>query len=473
MFTLRKMKTIVFTYLFLIVGLQGFAQTDSISVLSYETFMQLVKANHPLAKQADLQVTKSNSSLLQSKGAFDPKLFTEVGQKYYDDKEYYSLVDGGVKLPTKVGVEVKGGYTNNSGYYLNPENNTPDQGLWYAGISVPIGQGLIIDKRRAQLKQAELFVTISEQERKLMYNELLYKAGKAYWDWFKAYSVQRIYEEAVTIADARLKAVKNSARLGDKPAVDTLEAGIQVQNRILNFQQAQLDFKNTTALLSVYLWSEEVVPLELVEGVFPEISEAAGPVPIDNYYMSMLDSLNFTHPELVKMSYKIAQLEVDKKLKKEMIKPQLNLNYNALLQPQGGDTFSNYSINNYKWGLEFSMPIFIRKERGALKLADAKIMEANFQNKDKQAKIRVNVSQALNEWQTTLDQYNLYKQTVEDYRNLLQAERRLFTIGESSLFMINSRESSYIKAQIKLAELLAKNRKSELSATYSMGVLFN
>ena len=168
------MKRIVFAYLFFASSLHSYSQTDSSSVLPYETFMEIVQANHPLAKQADLQVTKGNSSLLQSKGAFDPKLFTEVSQKYFDDKEYYNLVDGGIKLPTKIGVEVKGGYTNNSGYYLNPENNMPDEGLWYAGVSVPIGQGLLIDKRRAQLKQAELYVSISEQERTIMYNELLY-----------------------------------------------------------------------------------------------------------------------------------------------------------------------------------------------------------------------------------------------------------------------------------------------------------
>ncbi|MCB0495383.1 MAG: TolC family protein [Cyclobacteriaceae bacterium] len=467
------MKRIVFAYLFFASSLHSYSQTDSSSVLPYETFMEIVQANHPLAKQADLQVTKGNSSLLQSKGAFDPKLFTEVSQKYFDDKEYYNLVDGGIKLPTKIGVEVKGGYTNNSGYYLNPENNMPDEGLWYAGVSVPIGQGLLIDKRRAQLKQAELYVSISEQERTIMYNELLYEAGKAYWDWFKAYSVQRIYEEAVTIANTRLQAVKNSAKLGDKPSVDTLEAGIQVQNRVLNFQQATLDYKNATALLSVYLWSDEAIPLELTEGVVPETASAVEPMAVDDFYLTRLDSIEFTHPELAKMNYKIAQLEVDKKLKKEMLKPQLNLNYNALVQPLGSETFSSYSINNYKWGLEFSMPVFIRKERGALKLAEAKIQEANYVNRDKQAKLRAKVSFALNEWQTTLDQYNLYKQTVEDYRNLLEAERRLFNIGESSLFMINSRESSYISAQIKLAELLTKNRKSELSTIYSLGMLFS
>lgn len=465
------MKNQVLIFL-LFVGFEVQAQTDSLSVLSYETYMELVRANHPLARQADLQLVKGTSTVMQSKGAFDPKLFTEVGQKYFEDKEYYNLVDGGIKLPTKIGVEFKGGYTNNSGYYLNPENTTPGEGLWYAGVSVPIGQGLIIDKRRAQLKQAELYLSISEQERRQMYNELLYEAGKAYWDWFKTYSVQQIYEEAVTIANIRLRAVKNSARLGDKPAVDTLEAGIQVQNRRLYLQQALLDFQNSTALLSVYLWSDNGAPLETVEGVIPEIGEQVEPVMVDDFYRSRLDSINYFHPELAKMNFKIAQLEVDKKLKKEMIKPQLNLNYNALVQPMGSETFANYSVNNYKWGLEFSMPVFIRKERGALKLADAKLKEATYQNKDKQAKIRAKVTFALNEWKTTLDQYNLYQQTVKDYKMLLEAERRLFNAGESSLFMINSRESSYINAQIKLAELLTKNRKSELGTTYSIGMLY-
>lgn len=467
------MKNWVLIFLFFVIGFEVKSQSDSLSILSYENYMELVRANHPLAKQADLQLIKGQSSLMQSKGAFDPKLFTELGQKYFEGKEYYNQVDGGVKLPTKFGVELKGGYTNNSGYYLNPENTTPDEGLWYAGISVPIGQGLIIDKRRAQLKQAELYVTISEQERKLMYNELLYEAGKAYWDWFKSYRVQQVYEEAVTIANIRLRAVKNAAQLGDKPAVDTLEAGIQVQNRKLYLQQAILDFNNATAILSVYLWSENGRPLDIAVGVVPENGEQVEPVMVDEYYRSRLDSITYNHPELAKMNYKIAQLEVDKKLKKEMIKPQLNLNYNALVQPMGNETFANYSVNNYKWGLEFSMPVFIRKERGALKLADAKLQEAAYQNQDKQAKIRAKVIYALNEWQTTLDQYTLYEQTVKDYKNLLEAERRLFNAGESSLFMINSRESSYINARIKLAELLTKNRKSELGTIYSLGKLYN
>ena len=44
-------------------------------------------------------------------------------------------------------------------------------------------------------------------------------------------------------------------------------------------------------------------------------------------------------------------------------------------------------------------------------------------------------------------------------------------IGKTSLFMINSREMSYINAQLKLNEIINKNKKAALDAEYSFGLL--
>jgi outer membrane protein TolC len=40
------------------------------------------------------------------------------------------------------------------------------------------------------------------------------------------------------------------------------------------------------------------------------------------------------------------------------------------------------------------------------------------------------------------------KDLVNSYKTMLSSEERLFTFGESSLFLINSRESSLISAQL-------------------------
>lgn len=56
-----------------------------------------------------------------------------------------------------------------------------------------------------------------------------------------------------------------------------------------------------------------------------------------------------------------------------------------------------------------------------------------------------------------------------DLNVLLQGERRKFEVGESSIFMVNTREIAYINAQIKLIEFINKNQQSALSTYYAYG----
>jgi outer membrane protein TolC len=154
-----------------------------------------------------------------------------------------------------------------------------------------------------------------------------------------------------------------------------------------------------------------------------------------------------------------------------MLKPQLNLKYNLLTESTGNQVINGISPNDYTWGASFQMPLFIRKERGDLELARIKIQETELDLKQKQAHIQFKANAALNDWQNTVDQFDLYTETVTNYFDLLQGERQLFLGGESSLFMVNSREMSYIQASIKLAEIAAKNRKAKLMTDYILGIL--
>ena len=57
------------------------------------------------------------------------------------------------------------------------------------------------------------------------------------------------------------------------------------------------------------------------------------------------------------------------------------------------------------------------------------------------------------------------------YRQLADAERILFLNGESSLFLVNAREISYLSAQGKLIETLSKTNKLNLSEQFISGKL--
>jgi outer membrane protein TolC len=447
------------------------AQTDEVNLLIFDAFMDQVKTHHPLAMQADLRLDKGDAKLRKARGGFDPKVFSDVSQKYFSDKQYYSVINSGLKIPTWYGIEVESGYTENDGVFLNPQNSTPGAGLWYAGVSVPIGQGLFIDQRRAVLKKAKIYKESTIAERDLLYNELLYRAGKAYWDWFENYNTIKVYQNALEIGQQRFEAVKQGALFGDKPNIDTVEASIQVQNRMLKLQEAKLNYKNATAMLSVYLWADGIVPLEVSEITRPIDSQDLGTVSAKQELNDALDSLTNRHPLLQQYQFKIDQLKIDEKWKKEQIKPTLNLKYNAINRPVGNDAFANYNVNNYTWGVEFNMPIFLRKERGELELAKLKINDAELELVAKQAAINYKAIAALNSLETTQQQITLFAKTVSDYSKLLNGERRMFNAGESSLFMVNSRESGYINTQLKYIQLLTKNHKASLELDYAIGLL--
>lgn len=462
------------TYLIvLMVAQSATAQTEVPQILSFEDYNAIVTQHHPLSVQAELVKQSGDASVQMARGGFDPKLGADISQKYFKGDQYYSLLDAGLKVPTWFGIEAYAGYEENGGSFLNPENSTSGGGLAYAGISLPIGRGLFIDERRAELRKAQIFQKSTRVEQRLMMNDLLYNAGKAYWDWFKAYEVLQVYEEAIVLAEFRFNAVKQEAALGDKPTIDTLEAGIQLQNRQLALQQAQLDYRNATAMLGVFLWQNGQIPLELEETTVPLDMATVRLQSTDALIIDRMDSLVANHPYLQQFRFKIDQLKIDRRMKIENLKPQLDLKYNALNQVVGNNPFADLSINNYNWGVQFSMPIPLRKERGALRLAKLKIQDAEMGVLDTEAQIDYKITASLNEWNTTREQTTLYQQTVTDYLGLLEGERTKFDAGESSLFMINSRELGYIGAQIKYLELLAKNRKAVLATEYSLGILFN
>lgn len=456
------MKKVIFLFL---IPFLGWSQSEQ--PFSFDDFIQVVKTGHPTARQAELQKELGELAILKSKGQVDPEAFTEFNQKQFDDSRYYNLFDAGLKIPTWFGASFQAGYEQNAGDFLNPENSTPTDGLLYAGVSVPIGKGLLMDERRATLRQGRLYNETTKVEQVKMLNDLLLDAGKAYWNWFRAYNNVLVFEDAYTLAEQRYQAVKLGANIGERPAIDTLEAGIQRQTRQVQVRQASLEMKNARALLEIFLWQEGNIPLELEEGVIPRFEN---PLLLEEFGTIVeMDSLLANHPEFAQAEIKLQSLEVDRKYQSEMLKPELNLKYNFLSSNAGVE--SEVLLNNYTFGLQFSMPLFLRKERGDLKMTKVKIEQSERGLDQKRAQLNYKVDVALNEWQTISEQIVIQQRTVSDYNGLLNGERSLFENGESSLFMVNSREMSFIQSQLKLNELISKRFQAEIKVNHALGIL--
>ncbi|MDY0781465.1 TolC family protein [Tenacibaculum sp. IB213877] len=416
--------------------------------MSLPEFLGYVKLHHPLVKQANITLTQAEAKVLKARGAFDPKIEYSKSTKEFDKKEYYDKQQLLFKIPTWYGIELKGSFEDNNGLYLNPEATVPEDGLYSAGISVPLAKNLLINERMAQLKQAKLFRKQAEAEQQLLVNSILYDATVSYANWLKTYKENLLYSSFLTNAEFRLKGIVKGFEAGDKPAIDTLEASITVSNRKLMLEKNKLKLTKAGFELSNYLWNENTAPVELQPDVVPETNIAVVNEDVSSLLTDMKEDFDPTkHPKYTALQYKQKSLQVEKRLKLNNLLPQVNVEYNFLTtQPRFLDSFTRA---NYKGGVAVKLPLFLRKERGELKLAKAKLDEVNFEMLSQEVSLKNKFKATLNAVESYKNQLTTTEQMVTGYKKMVTAEERKFSLGDSSLFLINSREAKLIEARLK------------------------
>lgn len=459
-------KVLLLVALLTIVKISNAQQNDSLR-LSVVDFLQKVKNFHPVAKAAALQVPKANAELLMAKGAFDPTVEFVADRKTFDGKNYYFYNTSSIKQPLPVG-DIKTGIEYNGGELKNPEVTTGRSS--FAGVELPVAKGLLLDKRRAALQQARIAVNAGAVEQRMMINDVLLDAITAYYEWAAADALVDIFNIYAQISYERLQGIKTLFVNGDKPQMDTLEAFAQYQS----FEQLKLDalVKKASAIyeLDNYLWDANSQP----QGLLAQIKPQENWMEIALNWQT-LEALQMTarqqNPSLQQYDFKLRSLEIERRLKFQELLPTVNLKANLL--SKGYNILQNpnaaFYQNNYKWGLEVKVPLFFRQGRGAYKMAKLKIQETDFFFQQKILSVQNKLADYYNQANQYLAQQNIVNGNVNNYRQLLQSENLRFANGESSVFVINARETKLIEALQKSIEVNVKMRKAYYSLYWLIG----
>jgi outer membrane protein TolC len=447
-----------FYLFFLFFSVPIFAQNTPVTLneLTYEEYLGYVKKFHPVVKSANLIISNAQANLMMARGGFDPKIEVDFDKKQFKNTDYYSILNSSFKIPTWYGIEIKAGFNNSEGVFLNPENSIPNQGISSFGISVPVGQGLLINQRMADIRKAKIQLNLSQAERKLQAISVLYDASVAYFNWKRNYSEVQLYESYLINAEKRLTGVSSLILNGDKPAIDSVEANIIVRNRKLSLEDSRLKLAKSKLELSNFLWLENNLPLELQDTIIPE-KELNDKIKItlktDGFIFDEAQLVN--HPKIKALENKIQMLDIERKLKVNSLLPKINLDYQYLSVPQSF-TYSNFLYNNfndYKLGMNFYFPLFLRKERGSVKLAKNKIQDTQFELNLERVQLVNKIKAQQTEINSLEKQLKLINELVADNSTMLTSEDRLFSFGESSIFLINTRENNLIVSQLNALSL--------------------
>ncbi|MFD2940705.1 TolC family protein [Flavobacterium notoginsengisoli] len=443
----------LFSFLFLLSFSSLQSQALNEEELSYSEFLGYVKKYHPLVKQANLELTNAQAKLMAARGGFDPKIEVDYNKKEFKGTEYYSLLNSSFKIPTWYGVEIKAGFDDTDGQYYNPQNRTPEAGLASLGVTVALGQGMFINQRMADVREGKLNIKLSDAQRKLRAIEVLYQASEAYFEWRKSYNEAELYKNYLGFASTRFQGVKKLISAGDAPAIDSVEAKITVRNRELNVENGNLKLAKAKLKLANFLWIENV-PVELGDLVKPEqnLIQTIEETLRTDAMMVDTESLD-SHPKIQSLETKMDILEVNRQLKANSLLPKVNVGYNYISEPNYWNTFN---ADDYKFNIDFSFPIFLRKERGNLKMAKLKIQDLQFDIGQQRLELKNKIKAQQTEIASLRRQKIVIDNLVTDYMTMLNSEEKLFSFGESSIFLINSRENNLVSA--KLSQISLENQ---------------
>lgn len=445
-------KNKLFSIIFLFFNVFIFAQNNF--ELSYENYIAWVNKNHPLIKNSNWEKNIAQNNIIKARASLDPTISGKIGEKNIDNTTYYNQKNIELSLPTWYGIDFNIGTNDLSGKKLN--NDDTKGTITNFGLMVPLARNLIYNKRKATIEQAKILNKMTFSEQEMIKNQVLLEANLQYWDWVKSYELLQLNQKMLENNQKRYDFVKKTHRFGERPAIDTTEAYTQLQSFELKNIEAKTNFQIATIELSQFLWSDNGENYNLSENI----------IPIENLNLNFIENYFFVTERLLSTvnqqnainyyTQKNEFLEIDKKLKWQNFLPKLDFTYNFFNKEDSKIDVLPFFDNNFQYGLKLELPIFMREARADYQNAKLKILQNNENVKFKKQELLTKINSyhleiknyiALTENNISLEQ---------NFKKLLNAEETRFANGESSLFLINSRENKLLETQEKITELKAK-----------------
>ena len=212
----------------------------------------------------------------------------------------------------------------------------------------------------------------------------------------------------------------------------------------------------------MFLWKDKQDLYEIAQLIFPSSSldEHSGYSDYEFLVQNVQSRQVQNHASLEYYLQKQNILESERRLKWQSFLPKIDFTYNFFNKENYKSDFLPLFDNNFQYGLKLEIPIFQRQARADYEIAKLKISQ---NQQDSQLKLReVNTKIETYKYEVTnyFSQIDISAKNLNNYKRLLNAEETRFSNGESSLFLINSRENKLLDAREKNIELKAKFLKS-------------
>lgn len=448
------------------------AAGKSIPALSLREVSESVYVAFPALEALRQEMTIASGKELSTWGEFDLKVKGESmagPMGYYQNYRHLLRLEQGV---FQNGSTVFGQYRLGDGFFPPwfGERETNEGGEFKAGLILPLLRDRAIDQRRADIFQATLRrqqVDPMVQGALLEFNQA---AADAFWSWVAAGLNYDVQYDLMRVTIERNRGFEERVRLKDLATIELVQNRRLIASREAKVIEALRKLQQSGIKLSMFLRDDQGQPAipspALLPPKFPEPD-----VPDADQVGPMIASAMAARPELAELDFQREQAEVDLAAGQNMRLPGVSAVMDAS-KDVGAPSSKKGDKTPFQLeaGVLVDVPLQRRKAAGKIREAEGKLAQLAAKRQFMENKIEVQVRDALSALATSHDRVLRARESLALARQLEQAERDRFEVGESDLLRVALQETAALEAAVTEIEALAEYYKAQAALHAALGL---
>lgn len=424
------------------------------ATVTLEEVLDSVQNHFPLLIAAAAEQQIANGKALAAQGAFD---LQAKASTINQPLGFYQNYRSGAMLNQPLydsGGYLYGGYRLGRGDFpvWYKDRQTDGNGEYAVGLGVPLLKDRQIDKRRAELFQAEL--TSQAVEPMVRSQLILYSrdAAYAYWYWVALGQTLQVARNQLQLAEARVQQIALRVKEGDLPEIAEIDNDRFIAARQTKLIEANRKFQAAAIKLSLFLRTADGQPLLPDASQLPADFPPVVDFPEANFEADLAEAVA-SRPEIRELDFELAKVNVELAAAQNQMLPKLD----AVLEASK-DTGTPASVIEDKTpfemeaGLLAEVPLQRREARGKFRAAQGKQAQLLAKREFVYNKITTGMQDA---YSAILNAHDRYEQARINKRlalRSLEIGRQQFQAGDIDLIVLNIYEQAEAEAELQVID---------------------
>ncbi|MBA3976066.1 MAG: channel protein TolC [Candidatus Solibacter sp.] len=435
--------------------------------LTLERVLQSVETHYPPLLAALQDKVLASADLMVAEGRFDMALRggydgTHFGA--YPNDVYRASVEKPLEYN---GMTLTGGYQLGQGTFAGYDGRreTDTAGEFRTGLRAPLLRDRAMDPRRADLYKAVIGRRIADLGVDQQRLAIIQMAARRYYDWVASGRRLEAAEAVLKVAEERDQQLKDASEMGQIPRIDVtdnLRAILTRRNQVIEARRA---LELAAIDLSLYYRDGSGRPTlaesALLPPDFPALKDLTQQRLADDVDLALM-----RRPEVRRFTAQKEQVEIDRKLARNQLLPNVDVAVNY--SRNAGGRIIKRGPDELLASLIFDLPIERRQAKGRDLAAVARIRQFDERERFARDQITAEVQDAYSAVKAAYGRVQVLRQELEVARQLEEAERARFQLGDGTLFLVNLREQATFDTAIR--ELAATNEYFRAWALYEYAI---